>query len=89
MDLAGGVGTLTGCGSPPEPCAWSRIGATITMPVIGGLRAKENTRRVQRHVASGRAQVLNMTLSQRWGRLFVSVSYALRTPPPHAPRRAP
>lgn len=53
---------------------------TITMPVIGGLRAKENTRRVQRHVASGRAHVLNMTLSQRWGRLFVSIGYALRTP---------
>ena len=53
---------------------------TITIPVIGGLRAMENTRRVQRHLASGRAQVLNMTLSQRWGRLFVSVSYALRTP---------
>ena len=53
---------------------------TITVPVIGGLRAKENTRRVQRHVASGRAHVLNMTLSQRWGRLFVSIGYALRTP---------
>jgi putative transposase len=53
---------------------------TITLPVIGGLRAKENTRRVQRHVVSGRARILNMTLSQRWGRLFVSVSYALRTP---------
>lgn len=53
---------------------------TITVPVIGALRAKENTRRVQRHVASGRAHVLNMTLSQRWGRLFVSISYALRTP---------
>ncbi len=53
---------------------------TITVPVIGGLRSKENTRRVQRHLASGRAQILNMTLSQRWGRLFVSVCYALRTP---------
>ncbi len=53
---------------------------TITIPVIGGLRSRENTRRVQRHLASGRAQVLNMTLSQRWGRLFVSVGYALRTP---------
>ncbi|WP_131805699.1 IS607 family element RNA-guided endonuclease TnpB, partial [Mycolicibacterium celeriflavum] len=41
---------------------------------------KENTRRVQRRVASGRARILNMTLSQRWGRLFVSVGYALRTP---------
>jgi putative transposase len=53
---------------------------TITVPVIGGLRAKENTRRVQRHVASGRAHILNMTRSQRWGRLFISIGYALRTP---------
>jgi putative transposase len=53
---------------------------TITVPVIGGLRSKENTRRVQRHLASGRAQILNMTLSQRWDRLFVSVCYAVRTP---------
>jgi putative transposase len=52
---------------------------TIVVPVIGGLRAKENTRRVQRHLSGGRAQVLNMTLSQQWGRLFVSISYALRT----------
>jgi putative transposase len=59
---------------------------TITVPVIGELRSKENTRRVQRHLASGRAQILNMTLSQRWGRLFVSVNYAQRTPatPPAA-----
>ena len=41
---------------------------------------RENTHRVQRHLAGGRAQILNMTLSQRWGRLFVSVNYALRTP---------
>jgi putative transposase len=53
---------------------------TIVLPVIGSLRCKENTRRVQRHVAAGRAQILNMTLSARWGRLFVSVNYALRTP---------
>ena len=53
---------------------------TITVPVIGPLRSKENTRRVQRHLASGRAQILNITLSQRWGRLFVSIGYALRTP---------
>ncbi|ARV85469.1 MULTISPECIES: IS607 family element RNA-guided endonuclease TnpB [Mycobacterium] len=53
---------------------------SITVPVISALRSKENTRRVQRHLASGRARILNMTLSQRWGRLFVSVGYALRTP---------
>ena len=57
---------------------------TIVLPVIGPLRSKENTRRVQRHLAAGRAQILNMTLSQRWGRLFVSINYALRTRPPRA-----
>lgn len=62
---------------------------TITVPVLGGLRSKENTRRVQHHVASGRAHVLNMTLSQRWGRLFISINYALRTPQTAAAIAAP
>ncbi|MGB9221940.1 IS607 family element RNA-guided endonuclease TnpB, partial [Mycobacterium sp.] len=62
---------------------------TITVPVIGGLRSKENTRRVQRHLASGRARILNMTLSQRWGRLFVSICYALRSPTTAHPMPAP
>ena len=53
---------------------------TITVPVIGELRSKENSRRVQRHLAAGRAQILNMTVSQRWGRLVVSIGYAVRTP---------
>jgi putative transposase len=53
---------------------------TIVFPRIGGLRSKENTRRVQRYLVSGRAHILNVTLSQRWGRLFASVCYALRTP---------
>jgi putative transposase len=43
------------------------------------LRSKENTRVVQRPVEKGRAHILNMTLSERWGRLFVSVCYAART----------
>lgn len=60
---------------------------TITLPRVGGLRCKENTRRVQRHVASGRARILNMTLSEQWGRLFVSVNYALRTPTVQPPKR--
>jgi len=51
----------------------------LTLPVIGTLRSKENTRRVQRHVAKGNARVLAMTLSERWGRLFVSIQYAVRT----------
>ena len=53
---------------------------TIVLPTIGRLRSKENTRRVQRHLAAGRARILNMTLTGRWGRLFVSVNYAMRAP---------
>ena len=60
---------------------------TITLPVIGGLRSKENTRRVQRPVARGGARILNMTLSERWGRLFVSVCFAVRTPSVRPPRK--
>jgi len=51
----------------------------LTLPVIGILRSKENTRRVQRHVAKSDARIPSMTLSERWGRLFVSIQYALRT----------
>ncbi len=53
---------------------------TIVVPVIGALRAMENTRRVQRPLTCGRARILNMTLSEQWGRLFVSVNYSVRTP---------
>jgi putative transposase len=56
----------------------------LTLPVIGRLRSKENTRRLQRLVAKGRARVLSMTLTEHGGRLFVSVativSHAPRTP---------
>jgi putative transposase len=45
---------------------------TLTLPVIGPLRSKENTRRLERLVRVGRAKVLSATLSERWGRLFVS-----------------
>jgi putative transposase len=46
---------------------------TITLPVIGALRSKENTRRLERLVSTGKARILNATLSERWGRLFVSL----------------
>jgi putative transposase len=45
----------------------------LTLPVIGRLRSKENTRRLQRLVAKGRARVLSMTLSEHGGRLYVAV----------------
>jgi putative transposase len=45
----------------------------LTLPVIGRLRCKENTRRLQRLVAKGRARILSMTLSEQGGRLYVSL----------------
>jgi putative transposase len=55
----------------------------LTLPVIGKLRCKENTRRLQRLLAKGRARVLSMTLSEHGGRLFVSVATVIA----HAPRK--
>jgi putative transposase len=45
----------------------------LVLPVIGRLRSKENTRRLERLVAKGRARVLSMTLAEHGGRLHVSV----------------
>jgi putative transposase len=55
----------------------------FTLPVIGRLRSKENTRRLERLVAKGQARVLSMTLSEESGRLFVSVATIVA----QAPRR--
>jgi putative transposase len=53
----------------------------LTLPVIGRLRSKENTRRLQRLVAKGRARVLSMTLSEQGGRLLVSVATVVAQTP--------
>jgi putative transposase len=56
----------------------------IVLPVIGRLRSKENTRRLQRLVAKGRARILSMTLSEQdrqRGRLVVSVQAIVAEPP--------
>jgi putative transposase len=45
----------------------------LVLPVIGRLRAKENTRRLQRLVAKDRARILSMTLAEHGDRLVVSV----------------
>ena len=55
----------------------------LTLPVIGTLRSKENTRRLERLLVKGRARVLSMTLSEQSGRLFVSVATVVA----QAPRR--
>jgi putative transposase len=59
----------------------------IVVPVIGRLRAKENTRRLERLLTKGRARVLSMTLSEqgRGGRLSVSVQ-AIVCQQPRTPR---
>jgi putative transposase len=59
----------------------------LVLPMIGRLRSKENTRRLQRLVAKGRARVLSMTLAERGGRLVVSIQaiVALRPCTPAQP----
>jgi putative transposase len=56
----------------------------LVLPVIGRLRSKETTRRLQRLVVKGRARVLSMTLSAQGGRLVVSVQ-ALVAQQPRTP----
>ncbi len=51
---------------------------TIVLPGISALGSKENTRRVQRHLAKDNACIIKCTLSERWGRLFVSCQLAVR-----------
>jgi putative transposase len=46
----------------------------LVLPVIGKLRSKENTRRLQRPLVKGSARILSMTLTEQRGRLFVSVA---------------
>jgi putative transposase len=56
----------------------------VVLPVIGRLRCKENTRRLQRLVVKGRARILSMTLSEQGrhgGRLVVSVQAIVCRPP--------
>ena len=52
----------------------------VTLPVIGTVRTHENTRRVQRLVAKGRARVLAMTLRRNGTRLDVSVRVLVQRP---------
>ena len=51
--------------------------------MIGKLRSKENTRRLERLVVKGRARILSMTLSQCGGRLVVAVQAIVAQQPRH------
>jgi putative transposase len=53
----------------------------LVLPVVGRLRCKENTRRLERLVAKGHARVLSMTLSEHGGRLFVAVQAVVAQQP--------
>jgi hypothetical protein len=61
----------------------------FTLPVVGRLRSKENTRRLQRLLAKGQARVLSMTLSEQGGRLFVGGHGRGPGAPPPEPARCP
>lgn len=52
----------------------------VTLPVIGTVRTHENTRRVQRLIAKGRARVLAMTVRRNGTRLDVSVRVLVQRP---------
>ena len=58
---------------------------TVTLPVVGTLRSKESTRRLERLVATGRGRILSATLSERLRRLFVSFSCLVEAHPYPAP----
>ncbi|MEC3917347.1 RNA-guided endonuclease TnpB family protein [Nocardia sp. CDC160] len=47
---------------------------SITVPGIGAIRVREDTRRVRRMVATGRAKILSVTVTQRVGRWWISVA---------------
>ncbi|MGW6332645.1 RNA-guided endonuclease TnpB family protein [Nocardia rhamnosiphila] len=47
---------------------------SVTLPGIGQLRVREDTRRLRRLLAAGRAKILSATVTERVGRWWVSVS---------------
>ena len=59
----------------------------VTLPVVGTLRSKESTRRLERLLGKGSARVLNATLSQRWGRLFVAFGCIVENHPRATPTK--
>jgi putative transposase len=52
----------------------------LTLPVIGTVRTRENTRRIERLIAKGRARVLAITVRRNCARLDASVRVLVRRP---------
>ncbi|WP_431941870.1 RNA-guided endonuclease InsQ/TnpB family protein [Nocardia grenadensis] len=63
----------------------------MTLPGLGQLRVREDTRRLRRLLAAGRAKILSATVTQRAGRWWVSVSVEAADlhPGHHHPVRGP
>ncbi|HWF70744.1 MAG TPA: IS607 family element RNA-guided endonuclease TnpB, partial [Mycobacterium sp.] len=54
----------------------------LTLPVIGTVRTHENTRRIERLIAKGRARVLAITVRRNGTRLDASVRVLMQRPQP-------
>jgi putative transposase len=52
----------------------------LTLPVIGTVRTHENTRRIERLIAKGRARVLAITVRRNGTRLDASVRVVVQRP---------
>jgi putative transposase len=52
----------------------------LTLPVLGTLRTHENTRRIERLIALGRAKILGVTVSRQGGRIVAAVRVSVARP---------
>ena len=52
----------------------------LTLPVLGTLRTHENTRRIERLIALGRAKVLSVTVSRQGERIIAAVRVSVTRP---------
>ncbi|MFQ6225875.1 RNA-guided endonuclease TnpB family protein [Nocardia sp. NPDC002869] len=64
---------------------------SVTLPGLGQLRVREDTRRLRRLLTGGRAKILSATVTQRAGHWWVSVSIEAADlhPDHHHPARGP
>ncbi|WP_198407032.1 RNA-guided endonuclease TnpB family protein [Nocardia terpenica] len=64
----------TAGGRPPIRVGDNAIARSITLPKIGTIRIREDTRRLRRMLASGRAKILFVTVTRRASRWQVAVN---------------
>ncbi|MVU78575.1 IS200/IS605 family element transposase accessory protein TnpB [Nocardia sp. ET3-3] len=61
-------------GSPSIRVGDNEIPRSVTLPIIGMLALCEDTRRLRRLLASGRAKILSVTVTEKLGRWSISVT---------------